>query len=491
MLRLLPFAAAAAADTCGALSIDGSAAVHTLAPYYASFNIDSSTDREFFMLRFDDPALLAAAAGLSTGGGSHVRFGGTGNNALTYAVPGAPPCQPKGSGHTCLNESHWRGVAGLAAAAQSPIIFGVNFFPGGKSSNATFDPTNAVQFFTWALQAGLPPIWGVENGNEINRLVTAEQQAAGLLALDDALARVYGASPRPVLIGPDALGLHSLIAPPGAIPTGVILKYLTDFVAAMKGRLRAVTHHEYIEINATNVLEPAFMDTTLQLANAVVAAVRVVSATVEVWAGEVGPHNGEGGPGDGRLGNCSGNKVCGRWGSALWYADSMASKALAGYAAYCRQDFVGADYGLLNFTTLAPAPDYWLLVLWKRLVGARVLSIATPPADPLVRAYAFCGARAPGTVAVLLVHLGTAPACVDPPGIADPTQPRLEYALTPTEGTVESPGAALNGGAPLALGAGGALPPLEGKAVPAGAPIILAPLSVTIVEIRSSVAACA
>ncbi len=265
------------------------------------------------------------------------------------------------------------------------------------------------------------------------------------------------------------------------------------------------------------------MDTTLQLARAVVAAVRAVNSTVEVWAGEVGPHNGvraphpplraqpssakrrptsslfyaphppqDGGPGDGRLGNCSGNKVCGRFGSTLWYADAMASKAVAGYAAFCRQDLVGADYGLLNFTTLAPATDYWLLLLWKRLIGARVLSVSAPPANPAVRAYAFCGARAPGTVALLLVHLGAAPACVDPPAIADPAQPRVEYALTPTDGTVESAGVALNGGAPLALGPGGALPPLSGRAAPAATPITLAPLSVTIVEFAAAAAgACA
>ena len=278
---------ATAAGTCSDVALDARVAAHTTAPYFASWNIDSSTDREFFLLPFDSPALLAAAAGLSTGSGL-VRFGGTGNNALHYGVPGAPPCVPTGRLHTCLNETTWRGVAGLAAAAQSPVVFGANFFPNGATPNATFDATNAVQFFSWARQSGLAPIWGVELGNEINKLLSAEQQAAGLLALDDALKGVYGADPRPLLIGPDALGLHSLLAPPGAIPTAVILKYMQDFVVGMQGRLRAVTHHEYIEINATNVLQPAFMDTTLQLARAVVSAVRAVSATVEIWAGEIG-----------------------------------------------------------------------------------------------------------------------------------------------------------------------------------------------------------
>ena len=120
-----------------------------------------------------------------------------------------------------------------------------------------------------------------------------------------------------------------------------------------------------------------------------------------------------------------------------------------------------------------------------------MLAIASPPADPLVRAYAFCGARAPGTAVLLFVHLGAAPACVNPPGIADPTQDRLEYALTPTDGTVESQGVALNGGAPLALGASGALPPLSGRAVPSSTAIVLPPLSVTIVEFKTNADACA
>ena len=91
------------------------------------------------------------------------------------------------------------------------------------------------------------------------------------------------------------------------------------------------------------MLDPSFLDITASIASAVVSGVRNVSATVGVVAGEIGPHNGGTyGPG-GVTPNCAGNKVCGRFGSALWYADSMATKAAAGYAAYCRQDVIGAD----------------------------------------------------------------------------------------------------------------------------------------------------
>jgi heparanase 1 len=173
----------------------------------------------------------------------------------------------------------------------------------------------------------------------------------------------------------------------------------------------------------------------------------------------------------------------------LWYGDAMASKAVAGYAAFCRQDFIGADYGLVNFTSLAPSPDYWLLVLWKQLIGTRVIAVSSPPPNPLVRTYGFCGTK-PGTVALLIVHLGSTSTCLEAPGLAKPGSQRTEYSLTPSDGTVTAVGVGLNGGVPLAFGPGGALPSLDGVPVPAANPINLAPLSVTFVTLESMADAC-
>jgi hypothetical protein len=75
-----------------------------------------------------------------------------------------------------------------------------------------------------------------------------------------------------------------------------------------------------------------------------------------------------------------------RWASfadALWYVDSMASAAKLSFEAYCRQDFIGADYGLCDCATGAPLPDYWAAVLWSRLVGAAVLNASVPATAPV------------------------------------------------------------------------------------------------------------
>ena len=481
-------AASRASAPCDALAIDARESVHETAAYFASFNVDSSRDRAFFDVDLGAPALVAAAAALAGGaGGGHLRFGGTGNNALFYGVGDAPACPPTVPGRTeCLNDTLWRGVAGLAAAARAPIVFGVNFFPNASyplPPDRRFDPTNAVAFFGYARARG-DPIFGVELGNELNSIMTAQEQARGMLALDAALAGVYGSDPRPVLIGPDALGIHTPQGGGPVLPTSTILQYMADYVAAMQGRLFAMTHHEYIEVNATSVLSPDFLDLTAELAALVVAKIRNVSAAVEIWAGEVGPHNGGTTPNP----DCAGNVVCGRFGSAIWYADAMSAKARAGYAAFCRQDFIGADYGLVNYTSLAPTPDWWLLVLWKRLVGTRVVAVA-PPADRAIRAYGFCGPTN-GTMTLVLINLASEPKCVGAPGLANKLKQRTHFAITPSDASgVAAVGARLNGEL-LALGPGGALPPLPGVSVAPAEPISLPPVSVTLVTFPTVADAC-
>ena len=120
---------------CEALTVDGRAPLHVTAPYYASFNIDSSRDREMFTLDWTSPKLVAAARGLATNP-THIRFGGTGNNWLHYGVGGAS-CPPATATSTCLNDSTWQGIAGLAVAAASPIVFGVNFCPAGNEKKVS------------------------------------------------------------------------------------------------------------------------------------------------------------------------------------------------------------------------------------------------------------------------------------------------------------------------------------------------------------------
>ena len=69
------------------VAVDTGAALNTVNPTYASWNIDSSYNRGFFHINFTNPNLIAAGASLQP---SVLRFGGTGNDLLTYGTPSTP-----------------------------------------------------------------------------------------------------------------------------------------------------------------------------------------------------------------------------------------------------------------------------------------------------------------------------------------------------------------------------------------------------------------
>jgi len=266
-------------------------------------------------------------------------------------------------------------------------------------------------------------------------------------------------------------------------------------VGATDGLLAAATHHEYIQVNATTVLDPRYLDATASNAAALIAAVRAKNATLPLWAGETSLHTGVS-AGDSLVANCSGNGVCGRFGSVLWYADAMGAKARAGYAGFLRQDLVGASYALVNTSLpggalvggFTPSPDYYFLWAWQRAVGAGVLAVSLPPpAPPTLRAYAFCARGAARAVALVLVNLAGAEACVGAPAFA-PAGAQFER-WTFTAGDAGDPvgswTARLNG-AELRLGANGSLPPLAGATEPLAGGITLPPVSATIAVVPAA-----
>ena len=88
-----------------------------------------------------------------------------------------------------------------------------------------------------------------------------------------------------------------------------------------------------------------------------------------------------------------------RWavyGDSLWYADALGAKARAGYAGFCRQDYIGADYGLLDCSTGAPLPDFFTALAFAFTMGPIVLNAtaAGGPADEhnRLRVYTHCTA---------------------------------------------------------------------------------------------------
>ena len=134
---------------------------------------------------------------------------------------------------------------------------------------------------------------------------------------------------------------------------------------------------------------------------------------------------------------------------------------------------------MLDAHTLAPTPDFYSSLLWKRLVGRRVLQAqlaadtrtklaverdnignVPPGLDRVVRVYAHCAAvvsdgdSASQSGAIVLVVVNPQERAMDLDlawAGASSSSSRHEYLFTSGDGTLGSRTVRLNGGAPLQL----------------------------------------
>eukprot|EP00755_Sulcionema_specki_P016788 Sspe_Gene.62840::Locus_35575_Transcript_2_3_Confidence_0.400_Length_1766::g.62840::m.62840/K07964/HPSE; heparanase len=421
------------------------AIVSTTSPNFLCWNIDASRNRGFFdrNLSTADPharqmAHQATVLADNEAGRAFLRFGGSGNDYLTYAVYGTP-CPVWTPTTECLNQTWLGNLLDFARASRADIIFGVSLNTGEDAvrevgSPKAWNSSNALSLLKWIKANGYSDvIHGFELGNEQNHAYTGREIAQAFQELHRIIGEVWsGEADRPGLFGPDPHSLHT----DGDNKT---LQWMVEFVTACREYgvpLEGVTHHEYIEVDITTFTSPDWLDRTMTIATAVNATISPLG--VQVWAGEIGPHNGGSPP-------C--NHEWMRWsvfGNSLWYVDSMGSKARAGYTGYCRQDYIGADYGLLDCATGTPLPDYYAGWVWTKTMGTRVLAPSSDSRN--VRVYAHCANRRNyprGAVTVVLLNLASAEQSVSLPynGNAE------LFVLTPSSDpkTSLTPHAGLNG----------------------------------------------
>lgn len=262
-----------------------------------------------------------------------------------------------------------------------------------------WDPSNARALLEWTIKRGDSDLlFGFELGNEQNSKYDGDTTAKNFKILQELVDELWpGNVTKPKLIGPDP---HSLKQDG---PEKAILDWIRDFLQGCKEHsvdLYAMTHHEYIEVDQNSFTSPSKLDVTKASAVAINRTVATTLPGVQPWAGEVGPHNGGSPP-------CDHTTM--RWanfGDSLWYADAMAVKAAHGYGAFCRQDYIGADYGMLDCATGAPLPDYWTAIAFGQLMGQAVLQASvTTQNSSAIRAYAHCTTNSTSSLTVLIVNL--------------------------------------------------------------------------------------
>jgi hypothetical protein len=241
-------------------------------------------------------------------------------------------------------------------------------------------------------------IYGFQLGNEQQAQV---DQHPDIYASDfgqlNTLVTKYWADPniRPKLFGPDDQNG----------PVWGLQQFLMQ-VQKQNVPMYGITSHEYYGMNNDAMIDPSRLDSNFHTAYNWTGTLNQyygVDRKIQMVADEIGPSIG--GSGD-----CTDNyHRFNIFADGFWYLDSLGAHAQAGYQIFCRQDFYGIDYALLDCPGHFPVPDYYLGVVWSLTMGPHVLNTTRPITKPsgLIRPYAHCSAQYPGGLAVAVININS------------------------------------------------------------------------------------
>jgi len=141
------------------------------------------------------------------------------------------------------------------------------------------------------------------------------------------------------------------------------------------------------------------------------------------------------------------------------WLDKLGMSATFGHQVLIRQSFYHGCYALIG-EDLEPFPDFWLSVLFKRLVGPTVLKMNISNRGRSVRLYTHCAAQKEGYVTLFGFNMMEKPVSIS----IEKTSKIDAYVLTPKGGNVTSDAVLLNG-TPLNLVDNKSMPNLKPETI--------------------------
>eukprot|EP00756_Hemistasia_phaeocysticola_P028004 Hpha_TRINITY_DN16150_c1_g2::TRINITY_DN16150_c1_g2_i1::g.3544::m.3544/K07964/HPSE; heparanase len=496
-----PLVAAAAGVNVG---IDGTTTLGVVEERFVSFGMDTSQLSQYGLsMAWAQPVFSALAAHLSP---AYLRVGGTAGDKTYYDMRPQPgPVPPEYD--WVLNASRFGELMTFAESAGFGVAFGVNAGPGPRGGKAgAWNGTNARELLEHVRDRGYN-LSVLEFSNEPNLFPTAfgtKGLISGKQLAED--LRSFHTMAREVLGRGVRIAGCCDVAVQNPLLDWEVKPFLEQFWQNdAASYLDLFTYHDYPLISkralppaldpwgatVAHATDPKFLH-QLDKRREVVEALRSEYAPkVPLWLGETAQSS---------LGGQAG--VSSGFVDMFYYADTLGRSARAGVTVVVRQALAWSDYGIFDSpgtwtsgfgddpvpvveVAVRPRPDFWLAVLWKRLMGQRVLNATAAGADPTFIPYAHCThADTSGRSATfLLLNLASTPRNVTLP----PSSVGL-YQLT-APGALTDKRVSLNG-AELHATPDGELPPL--RPVPAAPGLELPPYSVSfaVAAMPGEVAAC-
>ncbi|XP_061048432.1 heparanase isoform X2 [Eubalaena glacialis] len=331
--------------------------VHLVSPAFLSFTIDANlaTDPRFLTF-LGSSKLRTLARGLSP---AYLRFGGTKADFLIFDPKKEPTFEERSYWQSQVNQdicesgsvpSDVEKRLKLEWPFQEQLLLREQYQK--KFKNSTYSKPNSF----WK-KAGIF-INGLQLGEDFMELHKLLRKSAFKNAK---------------LYGPDV-----------GQPREKTVKMLKSFLKAGGEVIDSVTwHHYYLNgriATKEDFLNPDVLDTFISSVQKIFQAVEETRPHKKVWLGETSSAYGGGAP-----------LLSNTFAAGFMWLDKLGLSARMGIEVVMRQVFFGAGNYHLVDENFEPLPDYWLSLLFKKLVGTNVLmaSVKGPDRNKL-RVYLHC-----------------------------------------------------------------------------------------------------
>jgi heparanase 1 len=366
-----------------------------------------------------------------------------------------------------MTTGQWDEVNQFVEVVGWEFVFGLN---GLLRSNGVWDSSNAALLMSYSNSKGYKVQW--ELGNEPDLWAThvsPQDHAKDFMVLQELVTREKPLESQ--IVGPDV-----------ASSTG----YFAQLIETLpQGFFSATTYHQYYGNGHTGTLPEFYdidkLDSFIHEAVFFQSATELLQPQASVWLGETSSLY------DGGTPHLSDSYVAG-----FMWLDKLGVAAAVGHKRVFRQAFIGGFCSLLD-RNQDPLPDYWLSVLYKRLVGTKVIFVkGSLEHGRQLRVYAHC-AKSPypaGSVVLLLLNLNFSAVSADLLNSELVSSERDVFWLSPPAGNLTSTSVQLNG-LTLKLVDDRDLPELEPEEQPASPSLSLPAISFGFIVFKdANVKAC-
>lgn len=381
-------------ERCYATIDEDQAVVATLPDNFLSIGIDTSEVEDFNKLNFLDKRFLEMASHLAP---ARLRLGGTMSDRLIFsALPetglACDHChEGNHTGHTCsalkklckhkflpyflLTGKKFDEINIFCRKSHLKLLFTLNLL---LRDHHMWDDRNARDIITYSHKHHYDIDWQL--GNEPN-----------------SFQHVFNTSVSPRTLAKDFKKLQKLLNETGYSKAWIVgpdttrpqpnrpecLKYMVEFLEYGSHYINVRSWHQYYLNSRTATLEDFWKPDTFNLLEEQIKIMKSHTSNysqIPMWLTETSSSYGGGAPG-----------LSNTYAATPLWLDKLGLSAKYNITTVVRQSFYGGNYSLIS-PNFEPLPDWWVSVLFKRVVGGKVLHVDCH-CTPLQRMYAHCAKR--------------------------------------------------------------------------------------------------